>query len=140
MKKGCAGVISILAQFPVAAVRGTTQECPLECLDGRLRVAEADARPATADRVGLAPAVKLTKLAKRPAPSAPLCAPPPRQGRAQAARAQAGRAQVGRAQAARAQAQAARAQEARAQEAGRTRAPEEGGLGASCDPLEFWRK
>ena len=77
MENRCASMDFFLAQFPAAAVRGTTQECPLECLDGRLRVAEAGARPATADRVGLAPAVKLTKLAKRPAPSAPLCAPPP---------------------------------------------------------------
>ena len=77
MENRCASTTAMLAHFPVAAVRGTTQQCPLECLDGRLRVAEAGARPATADRVGLAPAVKLTKLAKRPAPSAPLCAPPP---------------------------------------------------------------
>ena len=74
IENGCAGPQKILAQFPVADVRGTTREHPLACLDGRLLVTEADARPAAAGRLGLAPAVK---LAKRPAPSAPLRATPP---------------------------------------------------------------
>ena len=77
MENRCAGKDSILAHFPVAAVHGTTQQRPLEGLGGRLQVAEADAVPATATRLGPAPAVKLTKLAKRPAPSAPLLPPPP---------------------------------------------------------------
>ena len=44
---GCAGVTSILKQFPVQALAGTTRASPLTCLNGRLQVAMADAYPAT---------------------------------------------------------------------------------------------
>ena len=71
---GCAGATTIMKQFPLARLHGTTRASPLTCLDGRLRVAMADAFPLPPRGISLQRAPTPTLRRARP----PMPPPPAR--------------------------------------------------------------